>query len=172
MFKIFIGLFFLFIDYNINGISLTPAFVGYFLIWKGMKETKESLNYQMRSSQALLACGVSAVYWLRSFFDQSYGTLGMVLMIAVMVLQLMVTQNLNNGVVELQNGSGIDLRARHLIIMWNIMAVGSIAVIFTRLLMPALMVAAALIYFAGCVGYLVFYYQAASTWKKYGGKAQ
>lgn len=172
MFKIFIGLFFLFIDYNIKGVSATPAFVGYILIWLGMKETKESLNYQMRCSQALLAAGVSAVYWVRGFFDQSYGIVGMALMMVVILLQLMVTQNLNNGVVELQNGSGIELRSKHLIIMWNIMAIGSITVIFTRLLMPALMVAAALVYFAGCVGYMVFYYQAASTWKKYGGKTQ
>ena len=47
---------------------------------------------------------------------------------------------------------------------------GSIAVIFTRLLMPVLMVAAALVYFSGCVGYTAFYYQATRTWKKYGGK--
>ena len=171
MFKIFIGLFFLFLDFNVGGISVTPAFVGYFLIWKGMKETTESMNYQMRHSQALLACGVSAIYWARSFFDQSYGMVGMILMMAVMILQLMVTQNLNNGVVELQTLNNIDLRARQLVMMWNVMAVGSIAVIFTRLLMPVLMVAAALVYFAGCVGYTAFYYQAASTWKKYGGKA-
>lgn len=167
MFQIFAGLIFLFIDYNVRGISVLPAFVGYFLIWKGMKQTKESLNYQQRNSQALLACGVSAIYWARGFFDQSFGMLGMALMMAVMLLQLMVTQNLNNGVVELQNANGIDLRARHLITTWNIMAVGSITVIFTRLLMPALMVAAALVYFAGCVGYMAFYYQAAAGWKKW-----
>ena len=34
--KLFVGLLFLFIDYNIGSVSVTPGFVGYLLFWAGM----------------------------------------------------------------------------------------------------------------------------------------
>lgn len=169
MFKIFIGLLFLFLDLNLHGVNVTPAFVGYALIWLGMGEIKECLTYQRARPLAALAGGVSLVYWLRGFVDQSYGALGLTLMVVVLTLQLLMTNVLNRGVAELQSARGINLRGRDLVIMWNLMAIGSIVVVTARASVPALAMGAVLIYFAGSLGYAVFYWQAGRIWKSCGG---
>lgn len=68
--KIFIGLFFLFINININGLELMPAFVGYILIYLGLGEEGECPSLRTARIAAQVGALVSGVIWLLSFFGR------------------------------------------------------------------------------------------------------
>lgn len=65
--KIFIGLFFVFINFNVNGLELMPAFVGYILIYLGLGEEGECPSFKTARLTALVGALVSGVIWLLSF---------------------------------------------------------------------------------------------------------
>ena len=71
---------FLFIDYNIGSVSVTPGFVGYLLFWAGMGEVECPTLTRVRPLTLAMA-GASALIWVRSFFTGAFDVVGLLLMV-------------------------------------------------------------------------------------------
>ena len=85
--KLFVGLLFLFIDYNIGSVSVTPGFVGYLLFWAGMGEVECPTFARVRPLTLGMA-GVSALIWVRSFFTGAFDVVGLLLMVVTQICLL------------------------------------------------------------------------------------
>ena len=163
--KLFVGLLFLFIDYNIGSVSVTPGFVGYLLFWAGMGEVECTTFTRVRPLTLAMA-GASALIWVRSFFSGAFDVVGLLLMVVTLMLQLAATRWLVQGLSELQASHGADLKARNLLTGWNIMAIGSVCVCVFRMVAYSFAQAALLLYFGGAVYYVVLFYQAGRAYQR------
>lgn len=66
--KVFIGLLFVFINFSINDLNLTPAFVGYILIYLGLGEAEECPSTQTSRMIAAAGAVVDGVLWVLGAF--------------------------------------------------------------------------------------------------------
>ena len=66
--KVFIGLLFVFINFSINDLNLTPAFVGYILIYLGLGEVEECPSTQTSRMIAAVGAVVDGVLWVLGAF--------------------------------------------------------------------------------------------------------
>ena len=155
--KIFAGLLFVFLHFRINGFDLLPDFIGYLLIWLGMRSVQESKTWQENLS-AFAACGVSVIaLFSRSTVEPLLGLLGT-------ALQLLVLYAIAKGTLELEEYTGCDLRAGELrksflfTAIWNVLAYVGGRIEITAAVVPAVLA------FAGLACYMVYCFKA---WKAF-----
>ena len=158
--KIFWGLIFLFFDFKINGVTLLPAFVGYLLIYFGMKEYNakhEAVEAYIKARPWTIAAAVwSAIFWL-PLLNPSY------LSVVGTALQLAVTYFIMRGVEQMEPLHARDLGAARLRTAWYIalvcLIVTYLATILATMLAAGLAVIAMIIWFVAAIIYLVAFYR-------------
>ena len=155
--KIFAGLLFVFLHFRINGFDLLPDFVGYLLIWLGMRSVRESETWQENFS-AIAACGVSVIaLFSRNAAEPLLGLIGT-------ALQLLVLYAIAQGALELEEYTGCDMRAGELrksalfAAIWVVLAYVGSRIEFAAAVVPAVLA------FAGLACYIVYYFKA---WKAF-----
>lgn len=155
--KIFAGLLFVFLHFRVGGFDLLPDFIGYLLIWLGMRSVQESKTWQENFS-AIAACAVSII----TLF--SGGAAGPVPGLVTTALQLLVLYAIAKGALELEEYTGSDMRAGELrksflfAVIWGILAYVGSWIEITAAVVPAVLA------FAGLVCYMVYCFKA---WKAF-----
>jgi len=154
--KIFWGLIFLFFNINIGSISILPAFVGYILIFMGMKDYPQVERFAKARPWAIAGAVLSAVTWLPIVNLQG------IPMLLGTSFQLITTYWLAVGMMEVEGLYGIELSAIKLSKAWNVMAVGLIASIILAFLLETLAAIAMLIGMIAGIVYVVTFYRCKS----------
>lgn len=148
--KIFIGLFFAFINFNINGLELMPAFVGYILIYLGLGEEGECPCLQTARIAALVGAVVSGLLWLMEMMGP-----GISVPVGA-VFQLLVTYWLVKWAEELAPVRSWDAgRLKKFRASWHALAISIVLCIIFGFLQITL-VFAALLAFAVSAGYYIY----------------
>jgi len=154
--KIFIGLLFLFININIMGVSITPAFVGYILIWLGLKELPEVPVKERMSTVLLVSTALGVVTWLPFFGG---GTLGLLLALASTLCKLAVTMQLVQAVEELSALYMAELAVETLRKRWVLMACLEVMAVLLNMLGNLMSVLALIAWLVAAVLYLAAFHQ-------------
>lgn len=119
------GIIFLFFDFYLDGISVTPAFVGYLLILWGMGKRPDCETFR-RSRPVLWAGAVlSGLTWLGALFRMPMPLqVSVPLMVVSVALQLLTMYRLTQGMVELENLSGRAMDTGKLTQRWSTLCIG------------------------------------------------
>lgn len=150
--KIFWGLLFLFFDFNINEISILPAFVGYILIYLGMKEYEETPAFAKARPWVIASIVWAAIFWLPLLNPGYLSVIGT-------ALQLVVTYFIVLGVEQLEQARELDLNASRLRTAWYITLVCLIVTYLAGILAAGLAVIAMIVWFVAAIIYLVAFYR-------------
>ncbi len=152
--NIFIGLLFVFLNFDLNlgsmKISLMPDFVGYLLMIKGFDElAKESEFFEkVRPWSVFMACYTGVIFVL-DFLGGSnlYQNFSFLLGIFNICISLFILYQIVKGVIDIEQKYGIILEGEKLKSLWTIMAILNILTyillmftIFTLLLLIILLV--------------------------------
>ena len=154
--NIFWGLLLLLFDIKINEISLLPDFVGYLLIYFGMKEHNLKHGtidaYAKAQPWAIAGTVFSAIFWL-PLFDAGY-----IPTIVGIALHLVVTWFIARGVQQMEQQSEREISASRLNNAWFAMLVFHIFTPLARLeeALAILIVAAG---FVASLVYIVIFYR-------------
>ena len=158
MWMIFWGLLlFVFFDFRINSIVLTPDFVGFFLVWLGMIRCRGIQAFVRYHWTALVACVFSGVEYVFTGFTEytSYlGELELWFTLVRTVLQAVVTYVIVKGMVEFEKNTGENLKSKGLFHAWLLMEVVSACGTVLTYLTGSLLVSIITV-----VWYLVRFYQ-------------
>jgi len=155
---IFIGLLFLFFDIKINGITLLPAFVGYLLIFFGMRKFPTVLSYRAAAPAAIIGAAVSGGFWLANLGLFSYRS-NFAAVVVGLCIQLFTTWQLAQGMWELEIQRKADLSAAILRRCWTVMAAASfLALVLARGEQAILAAASSLVGAAGAVVFVISFY--------------
>lgn len=157
--KIFWGLLFLFLNFNINNVDILPNFVGYLLIAFGMGEVKEGQSFASAKPLASGTAFVAIATWVMGLLGGSLGWGDAILGMISLTLQLMVTYRIAMGVKELELIRERDLGSGALNRAWQVMALGSVLGYLLFLLAPAAAVAAMIVAFLAAVYYIYRFYR-------------
>lgn len=158
--KIFIGLLFIFIDININRLTLTPAFVGYILLYLGLSEEGECPSLETAKRWLAVGAAVCGMLWVLGILGN-----GSTVPFVGTVFQLASTYLLVVWAEELAPARGWDGgRVDKLRTCWYVLAVSvalgtALALLETA---AALAVAATVVFFGAAVYYIYTYYR---LWK-------
>lgn len=114
--KIFWGLLFLMFDINIGSVSIIPDFIGYILIYLGMKEMGAEQTFSKAKPWMIASVIFAVVFWLPLWGEG----IAVLAMLVGTVLHLTVTNYIVQGVDERANGYP-DTAGLHK--AWNVMAV-------------------------------------------------
>lgn len=154
--KIFWGLLFLFFDININEISILPAFVGYLLIYFGMKEYNREHSeipaYTKARPWVIAATVWAALFWLPLLKPGYLSVIGT-------ALQLVVTYFIMRGVEQIESIREINLNSSRLRTAWYITLVCLIVTHLVSLLAAGLAVIAMIIWFVAAIVYIIAFYR-------------
>ena len=162
--KIFAGLLFVFLHFKINGFDLLPDFVGYVLIWRGMKSVPECTSWQ-KSWAAVAAVASVAMFGVSLVGIRFPGVMGTGVNLVITALHMAVTFDIVRGLEELEQLSGADLQAVWLRKVWYIILIATAAGYAGSLLRSAGIVSfASILAMVGIVCYLVGAYKA---WRGY-----
>ena len=162
--KIFAGLLFVFLHFRINGFDLLPDFVGYLLIWRGMKSVSEYTSWQTGWAAAAAVASV-AIFGVSLAGIRFPGVLGTGVNLVITALHMAVTFDIVRGLEELEQLSGADLQAVWLRKVWYIILIATAAGYAGSLLRSAGIVSfASILAMVGIVCYLVGAYKA---WRGY-----
>lgn len=114
--KIFWGLLFLMFDINIGSVSIIPDFIGYILIYLGMKEMGAEQTFSKAKPWMIASVIFAVVFWLPLWGEG----IAVLAMLVGTVLHLTVTNYVVQGVDERANGD-VDTAGLHK--AWTVMAV-------------------------------------------------
>lgn len=155
--KIFIGLIFLFLDLNLQGINLMPSFVGYIFIFLGLDEEYECPSLNASRTIAFASAIIMGGQWVAGVFGY-----GMTFPIGA-ILQLLMTYRLVRWAeeqAEEQNWSGAQTRRFR--VSWYAMAGAVIAAALLNWLSPAMGLVWSVVALAAVIYYIYAYYK---LWK-------
>ena len=188
-------LLFSFFDFRFEGIVLNPDFVGYFLVYFGMRKVPQSGSFQ-RNRWVVLCAGIAAaaLYCLTGFDEQGgpasvkslaqYSMNGftewsgsdywisLLLDGAAWFLLLLVTYLVAAGVRELEGVCGSGLGSEKLYSMWALLTFGgglSLVLAMAALITEGVMLMLPILLLAlavGKIGYLVRLFQSMDRWEK------
>lgn len=142
--NIFIGLLFIFLDFhfdfNATRIGLIPDFVGYIFMINGLNElTHKSMRF---SKIRPFAVGMAIYTGVLYAFDLlavsvNLGGLSLLLGLASTIISLYISYNIVMGVKDIEVAYSQRLNGDHLLTMWKVVAVLSLA-IYLLFFIPAL----------------------------------
>ena len=155
--KVFIGLLFVFINFSVNTLNLTPAFVGYILIYLGLGEAEECPSTQTSRMIAAAGAVVDGVLWVLGAFGA-----GLPIPLGA-VFQLLVTYRLVVWAEELASLRGWETgRVEKFRTTWYVLAISVVLSLVLALLGTDLAFAALLAFAVSAVYYTYTYYH---IWK-------
>lgn len=160
--KMFWGLLFLFVDINLGRLCVTPAWVGYLLIWSGLGEVPESKVFQNIRSLTVGAAVFTGLIWLKQLLGiiVAEALIEMALAVAGVCLQLLVTYRIVEGVRELEAIHNRDMRSAGLLVGWKVMLGGTIAAYALIFFIPGLALVGLVLTFAAAIYYAVAFWEA------------
>ena len=166
--KMFWGLLFLFIDINLGRLCVTPAWVGYLLIWSGLGEVPESKVFQNIRSLTVGAAIFTGLMWLKQLLNVTIAmaVIEVALTIAGVCLQLLVTYRIVEGVRELEAVYNRDMRSAGLLAGWKDMLGGIIVAYALIFFVPGLALAGLVLTFAAAIYYAVAFWEAAQAYRE------
>ena len=135
--KIFIGLLLVFLDFNLDlgtsRIGLIPDFLGYMSMLQGLKEMEnKSVKFLKVISITKLALILSIVIYILDLAGLSLNpdnrTLLIVIGIVMTIISLYISYFIVQGVLDLQEKTGFDLKGNKLYTSWKLTAVFSVLV--------------------------------------------
>jgi len=161
MSKIFVGFLLISFGINIGSFDFLPDFVGYFLIYLGMKElTDESPRFQKHAPLAVVLAVYELVVLLSGIAGSGSSGFGItsVLGLVSMAVSLYLTWQLVKGVQDIEIGRSCDLEGLALEKGWTARAV-CMVLSFLLVWIPAVNVLAILLAFIAHIYFLVKLYQ-------------
>ena len=154
--KVLLGILLLFFDIRLGSLSITPSFVGYILIYLGLKEYEDEI-YAFEDARLLLIIGgiLAGITWIPIWG----GLLGLLLAFIGSILHLVTAYFIVLCVEELDEGAEYgDLHAARLRNIWYLLVAGTVlALVLTWL--PALALIGGLIGAAAAIAYAAAFYQ-------------
>lgn len=129
MTNIFVGLIFLFLDLNIHfgtiTIGLLPAFVGYYLLARGLQTLPEDPDFSKARTLSLVMAVYTLVLYILNLLGISsqLGLLRWIIDGVRLVVSFSILYLLNRGIGQLQAKTGKDLGAEQLRPLWLVLVV-------------------------------------------------
>ena len=166
--KMFWGLLFLLFNINLGRLCITPDWVGYLLIWSGLGEVPESQVFQNIRVLTVGAAVFTGLMWLKQILNVTIAVVAieMVLAVAWVCLQLLITYRIVEGVRELEAVYNRDMRSTGLLAGWRVMLGGIIAANALIVLVPGLALVGLVLTFAATIYYVVEFWQAAQAYEE------
>lgn len=155
--KICWGLLFLFLDVRLQGVLLTPDFVGYILIYFGVRELGQMETGKAIRASCLIGLAVSGISWLTVW--SASRELYMVVDLLSLGVQLWTTYQLVILVEELERQRASGFESDRLCRRWKVMAVGLISSLLLSRLHEWLALAALIVGLAAAVVYVAAFYR-------------
>ncbi|MGI5878089.1 MAG: hypothetical protein ACOX7W_05730 [Christensenellales bacterium] len=160
--NIWIGLIFIFLDFNLDinasRIGLIPDFVGYILMLRGLAEmAQESPRFEKARPYAVGMAIYTAILYALDLFGFSFtggGYLAYLLGLASTAISLFISYLIVMGVRDIENRAGRYLRSEPLFGAWKVMAALSVA-LYVLMLIPVLGI---LCLIMGFIIYIYFLY--------------
>ena len=143
--------------------KILPDFVGYVLIWRGMKSVPECTSWQTGWAAAAAVASV-AILGVSLVGIRFPGVLGSGVSLVMIFLQLAMTFDIVRGVEELEQVTEADLRADWLRKSWVLWISCVVTFYVCRWLIPAAAAIPTLLTLAASICYLVGAYKA---WRGY-----
>lgn len=130
MSNIFIGMLFVFLDFNLNfnnhTLGLIPDFVGYYLMLKGLRELAGESEYftkaQPFAKGMLVYTGILYVLDLLAVSAQ-LAVVAWLMAVAGLIVSLLISYWIVSGIREIQDRYGRNLEAEKLKTVWLYMAI-------------------------------------------------
>lgn len=168
--NLFIGLMFVFLDFNLTlgncVIGLIPDFIGYFFIVKGLKELeRRSMHFSSVTPAANGMMIYSLVLYLLDFSTLSAG-LGIWVTVLGMIAVtggLYVSYYVVLGVRDLEKESGCNLEGDALFSRWKLMAVMNLAAV-VLLWVPGINIICIILTFVTGVMFLVAFNKSSNAY--------
>lgn len=149
--KIFWGLLFLLIDIKIGGVSITPAFVGYILIYLGMRDMGAPESFG-KARGWIIAGGIwTALFWLPILGDYGW-FIGLLTSAVGTAIHLVVTYRIVEAVDELHCPA--DTGSLHT--AWVVLAVCSVIAVLGALV-PGIALIAVIVALVASIIYIVLF---------------
>jgi len=164
--SIFIGLLFIFLNFDINmgqmQIGLIPTFVGYILMLRGLNEMSAHSDWFSRAKWlATVMLVFSSFVYLMDLFGITrwLGLLGFILGVLSIVFSLLILYRIVKGVEDIEAKNGWQMFAVQLYNRWVIMAVFSVASAVI-VIIPVLALISLLVSFIALIFFLVAFNRA------------
>jgi len=149
--NIFIGLLFIFLNFNLNlggmQIDLLPNFVGYLLMIKGIDELiKESEFFdKVRPWAVIMACYTGVIFFL-DLIGVSYQLQGFSIILGIinMSISFFILYQIVSGIIDIEQKYGIILEGDKLKSLWSCMTIFDV-LIYVSLFFPAFTVVLSII---------------------------
>ena len=159
-----VGLALLFFDYDLSFgtalIGVIPDWLGYLLIYFGLRKIRECRLYTAARRVAVCAAVYSLAAWLADLVGlTAWETpLPTILLVLSAAVQLLVTFLITRGIQELESSQEIKVGGKRLMIAWLVTAA---ATVLFYLLIPlsALGLVGAAVSLVAEIVFLVFFYQ-------------
>lgn len=148
--KIFWGLLFLMFDINIGSVSIIPDFIGYILIYLGMKEMGAEQTFSKAKPWMIASVIFAVVFWFPLWGEG----ISVLAMLVGTVLHLTVTNYIVLAVDERANGN-VDTAGLHK--AWTVMAVCQVLSVLL-IWLGWLAVIAAIISFVAAIVFVVSFH--------------
>jgi hypothetical protein len=141
--NIFIGLLFVFLDFNLtfgaSQIGLIPDFVGYILMIQGLAELQNLSPRFIKARPFALGMAVyTGILYMMDAFGIGIGSiLSFTLGLISTLISLYISYNIVMGVKDIEAMDGRDLNAQGLYSVWTVLAILSL-IIYVLLIVPIL----------------------------------
>ena len=121
MIFIFIGYILIFFHIRIMGIDILPNFVGYFLIYLGLRElTGRSPRFETAKTLSLILLAATVVINVFSIAGYSFNTAVLtVANLALVVVSLWLMYLINKGLGDIETGENVALNSQKLLKIWK-----------------------------------------------------
>jgi len=171
MSNIFWGFLLVFLNFNISfgggTLNLLPAFIGYYIIYKGVSELADrsaSFTRVLPFLKALIVIRLIGFIFDLLGLNSSITALGYLATVAFTILDLYVSYTIVQGILELESFYNFDFLGRSLLTVWQVMAIcQGLACIL--IFLPVLAILPIIVSFIAAVIFLVKLYGTKKQWE-------
>ncbi len=167
--KIFWGLIFVLLDFNVGRFDIIPDFVGYVLIALGigelMKHGYRSLEREQKLTYVMIVISL-AIYPISAGSGRIQTGLMNIINLVMLILSIMIIWGIISWVLDAEQLTGRNFRGAHLqnryrlvVILMGITYVAGLAALVMPIFMGVIVVIAAIIGFIAYILFLVAFYQ-------------
>ncbi len=164
--SIFFGMIFVFFDFHLDldamRIGLIPDFIGYYFMYKGLREIG-GLSPRFAKTEPfvvgmLVFSAVSYLLDLVGMASAFGGVAGTILSLAALALSLYISYSIIMGIKDIEADRGVNLDSARLYSVWKLQVVFS-AISFVLLLVPVLAFVSILVSVAISAYYLYVFHK-------------
>ncbi|NLK29031.1 MAG: hypothetical protein GX306_11930 [Clostridiales bacterium] len=172
---IFIGLILNFLDFNVNfgssNIELLPDFVGYILMYQGMKELSGDSEWFRKLPSFTIAMAIySGIIFVLELFGMSTESsiwLFIILGIISQIISLYIIYGIIMGIMDMERDNTWELYSEPLFSAWKVIVVCSILVIPLMLVLPVLSLIGAIIQLIASIYFLISFNRTKNAYYNY-----